>query len=168
MPPPYFITFHTYGTWLHGDQRGSVDPAHNIYNTPTIAPDARRAAREAQTLRHEPFILDAQARAVVDSTIRAVATHRGWTIHALNVRTNHVHVVVSAAHPPERVMLDFKSWSTRRLTEAGLISSKTKVWSRHGSTRWLNTQHAFDRAREYTTSEQGPDLSMDFPNETRP
>jgi hypothetical protein len=24
-PTAYFITFHTYGTWLHGDERGSTD-----------------------------------------------------------------------------------------------------------------------------------------------
>jgi len=26
----YLITFTTYGTWVHGDERGSVDREHNI------------------------------------------------------------------------------------------------------------------------------------------
>ena len=30
-PFAYFITFTTYGTWLHGDKRKSVDPKHNQY-----------------------------------------------------------------------------------------------------------------------------------------
>ena len=28
-PLAYFITFHTYGSWLHGAVSGSVDDEHN-------------------------------------------------------------------------------------------------------------------------------------------
>jgi hypothetical protein len=30
-PLAYFITFRAYGTWLHGDKRGSVDRHNNRY-----------------------------------------------------------------------------------------------------------------------------------------
>ena len=30
-PLAYFISFRTYGTWLHGDERGSIDRFHNRY-----------------------------------------------------------------------------------------------------------------------------------------
>jgi hypothetical protein len=33
-PLAYLITFPTYGTWLHGDERGSVDRDHNLPGTP--------------------------------------------------------------------------------------------------------------------------------------
>ncbi len=36
IPLAYFITFRCYGTWLHGDRRGSVDRFHNIYGTPRL------------------------------------------------------------------------------------------------------------------------------------
>jgi len=32
----YLITFRAYGTWLHGDSRGSVDRFHNRYGSPLI------------------------------------------------------------------------------------------------------------------------------------
>ena len=36
-PMGYLITFNTYGTWLHGDARGSVDRhGKNIPGTPVI------------------------------------------------------------------------------------------------------------------------------------
>jgi hypothetical protein len=38
-PIAYFITFTTYGTWLHGDERGSVDKGHNRVGTEFIAPN---------------------------------------------------------------------------------------------------------------------------------
>ena len=31
----YFSTFRTYGTWLHGDDRGSTDRSHSDWDTPT-------------------------------------------------------------------------------------------------------------------------------------
>jgi hypothetical protein len=48
MALAYFITFTTYGTWLHGMDKelGSVDVRHNAYATPFLGPDARRMSRE--------------------------------------------------------------------------------------------------------------------------
>jgi len=161
VPIAYFITFHTYGTWLHGNTNGSVSPGHNIPGTPTIAPDPHRVQRELGSLKHPPFLIDANSRRVIDQTIREVAAHRHWTIHALNIRTNHVHIVITApSHTPERVLIDLKSWCTRRLTEHACTTPDTRIWSRHGSTRWLNSQRSFDRACEYVTQEQGDDLPM--------
>lgn len=166
VPLAYFITFHTYGTWFHGDNRGSVAPGQNQPGSPTIAPDQHRVDREAAALRQPPFIIDAFARTVIDSAIREVAIHRDWKIHALNIRTNHVHIVITAPdHTPERVMNDLKAWSTRGLRDHTCISPDTRVWSRHGSTRWLNTIASFSRACEYAANEQGPNLPMSVPGE---
>lgn len=38
-PLAYLITFRTYGTWLHGDDRYSMDRHEkNIYRTPNVLP----------------------------------------------------------------------------------------------------------------------------------
>ena len=39
VPQGYLITFRCYGTWLHGDGRGSVDRFHNRYGSPLIPPN---------------------------------------------------------------------------------------------------------------------------------
>ena len=36
VPLGYFVTCRAFGTWLHGDERGSVDRKHNRYGTPRI------------------------------------------------------------------------------------------------------------------------------------
>ena len=46
VPLAYLITFTTYGTWRHGDERGSVDRAHNAYRTPHLAHNQRRESYE--------------------------------------------------------------------------------------------------------------------------
>jgi len=37
-PLAYLITFRCHGTWLPGDERGSVDRFHNRYKSPYIEP----------------------------------------------------------------------------------------------------------------------------------
>lgn len=157
-PLAYLITFPTYGKWLHGDSRGSVDRDHNIPGTPMLPPDEKRRRYEDRQLRHKSIVLDAAARAVVQRTVLDVAEHRGWTVHAINVRSNHVHVVVSTDRAPERVMNDLKSWSTRRLIETGILAPGTRVWMRHGSTRYLWKPQEVEAACRYVAEGQGPDL----------
>jgi hypothetical protein len=45
-PLAYFITFSTYGAWLHGRGVGSVDKLHNEVGTPFLAADAEQEIRE--------------------------------------------------------------------------------------------------------------------------
>lgn len=75
-----------------------------------------------------------------------------------NVRTNHVHVVASAPETPERVMNTLKSWSTRRMVEAGVLPPGTKAWVRHGSTRYLWKPDQLEAACHYVCEGQGTDL----------
>ncbi len=158
-PLAYLITFRTYGTWLHGDERGSVDREHNIPGTPLFPPDPRRETRRRSQLKHTPVELDADRRAVVRRTILEVAEHRNWEIHTLAVRSNHVHIVITAYDTPERVMTSLKAWCTRRLIAAGLGKRGTKVWSRHGSTRYLWNPDDVEAACRYLCERQGEDLS---------
>jgi REP element-mobilizing transposase RayT len=136
-PLGYFITFRTYGTWLHGDERGSVDRKQNEFGTPTVPTSEYREEWERSELKHAPVELDSGQREVVERTIREVCSHKAWKLMAVNVRTNHVHVVVDAPGAPEPVLNAFKAWATRRLAEAGLVERGARVWSRHGSTVYL-------------------------------
>src|SRR3989304_322730 len=102
-PLAYFLTFRCYGTWLHGDSRGSTDRDHNILGTQLLPPDPPRMQLPDALLRHPPVKLDAARIAVVADAIQRECERRGWLLRALNVRTNHVHAVVSASEPPERV-----------------------------------------------------------------
>jgi len=154
-PLAYFITFRCYGTWLHGDPRGSIDPQHNQRGEPLLPENPGIHRRRWSQLRNPPMTLLAPHRSVVDRTVRGVCRHRGWELHALNVCGDHVHVVVGARCRPELVMTSFKSWSTRRLREAGLVAEDGRVWSRHGSTRYLWTQKEITDASLYTLEAQG-------------
>jgi REP element-mobilizing transposase RayT len=150
-PLAYFITWSCRGTWLHGDARGSVDREHNTFGSPFIEPDVRRRAAESGLLNDPPLTLDPTRRAAVDDAIRGICRRRRWTIHALQVRSTHVHVVISAEMPPERVMQQLKAWGTRALRSSGNSGSP---WTRHGSTRYLWTDEDLSNAGEYVMEEQ--------------
>jgi hypothetical protein len=156
----YFISFHTYGSWLHGCDAGSVDRAHHTPGTPYLAPDPEREARERAEQKYPMLELDAERRFVVDATVREVSEYRGWALHAVHARTTHVHTVVTAGHTPERVMNDYKAYCTRRMREAGVLSRADEPWSYHGSTRYLDTEVSFAKAVHYVVYEQGPPLEM--------
>ena len=151
-PLAYFITFRCYGTWLHGDARGSTDRSGTHHpDAPLIPTDPTLHRRRYKALAHAPMTLDPSQRTVVDEAIRDVCLHRGWELLALNVQADHAHVVASGHCRPEPMMTAFKAWSTRRLREAGYVPSQRKLWSRHGSTRYLWNERAVEPQRPSLT-----------------
>src|SRR5690348_12316814 len=127
----YFVTFHTYGTWLHGTSKGkgSVDREHNQYGQDFVAPNAQREAKAQQDMAQPPYILRlAEERAVVCDAIVTLCKERGWRLLALHVRTNHVHAVVNADRDPGRVMSDMKARASRELTRAGFDDATRRRW----------------------------------------
>ena len=157
-PKAFLITFTAYGTRLHGDDRGTVDDGHNAYQTPFAKTDATLKNHRARQLAETPLLLSAALRGVVEGAIRAHCAFRGWHLFAVNVRTNHVHVVVSANADIEKVAREFKAYGTRALREQGLIGDRKNVWTERASTRFLFTDDALSNACNYVMYAQGPDL----------
>ena len=159
VPKGFLITIRCYGTWLHGDQRGSVNRrSFNSVGLPGISANKSLNQSDQSQLLSKPFLLGSAERAIVESAIRDVCKHRSIGLAAINVRTNHAHAVTIASSHPERIMNSFKSYSTRHLREASLVESSQKVWSRHGSTRWLWTEEHVELAVRYVLYGQGGDL----------
>jgi REP element-mobilizing transposase RayT len=151
----FLITFRCYGTWLPGDERGYVDRRRNMRGHSMLGPNARLEAAMTRAMNHPAGVLEASARAAVGAAIREGCVREAWTLHALEVRTNHVHAVLSADVPPERAMVALKAWATRRLRREGLVGDNARPWSRHGSTRWLWTERAVHDACRYVLEGQG-------------
>lgn len=158
-PLAYFITISVYGGRLHGDERGT---ARRIWQAdvfqPPVEPNPIRVATERAAMKNETPNFTQRHRHVITDAVHGVCEYRAWALHALNVRTNHVHVVVSTNGTPEVAMNTLKAWSTRRLREAGLAGPEERLWARHGSTRYLWNEKDLEDAVEYVIEGQGPDL----------
>ncbi len=162
FPLAYLITLRTYGTWLHGEEKLSVDRhGFNIYGTPRREMNAKLKNSMLQKMKQKPFLLDENCCQSVEITISEVCEHRGYKLQAINVRSNHIHVVVSAQVKPKLVIEAFKSYTTRRLREDLFVGQETKVWARGKSRRYLWKPRNVSLAIEYVLYSQGdviPDI----------
>jgi len=127
----YHLTWTTYGTWLPGDARGWVK--RGVWGVQTPDPSLEQ---QAKTLMAEgAVLLTPEQRALVEQTIADQCRIRGWTLHAVNARTNHVHVVVSADRDEDDVRDQLKAWCSQRLSDqAGLTR---KMARKAGRRHWL-------------------------------
>jgi len=159
FPLAYLITFRCYGTWLHGDERGSYRRSSGRRPV-RVPPRPRLVAAETEQLKHLPVQLNNSQRKIVEDAIREVCLHRRYTLYAVNARTNHVHSVVSASRVPEPILTAFKSYSTRALRIAGL-DNNIQPWSRHGSTVYLWKERDLNKGIEYVVLGQDHPFAAD-------
>ncbi|HEY6230369.1 MAG TPA: transposase [Pyrinomonadaceae bacterium] len=158
FPLAYLITFRSYGTWLHGDGRGSVDRFHNRYGAPRIPANERWRKYNRDLLKHTPVKLTRPQRTLVEQAIRETCKMRKWDLWATNVRSNHVHTVASASCKPEIVLAAFKANATRKLRENGCWHSSRSPWIDRGSKRYLWTEADVINAVAYVEYDQGEPL----------
>ena len=138
-PIAFFITWTCYGTWMPGDDRGWTK-WHNGDRVPQpLLADWCRGRQAEATV-----VLDRTQRQIVTNVIQEHCQKRNWQLHAVNCRTNHCHLVVTASdYDGEQVRDQLKAWSTRRLKERqrsdGVSETDLRVnwWTRKGSVRYL-------------------------------
>lgn len=158
-PLAVFFTFRCYGTWLHGDERGSVDRHNNSYGSPRIPSNPNwRKFNETQLSRLEVKLNVAQRR-TVEKAIKETCKERNWELLIVNVRTNHVHTVISiGASSSQRALAALKANATRRLRDDKLWSDENTPWAEKGSKRNLWNEKSVGEACAYVQYDQGDKL----------
>lgn len=152
-PLAYLLTWTCHGTWLHGDERGSVDDRHNGYNTSRLRPNELMLRVKQASLHGVVRTLTHAERRTITEAVVAHCGIRKWHLLAQNPRSNHVHVVVSVpAVEPEKILRELKSWATRFLSKAD--STVKDPWTDGGSTLYLFEQEDVDAAVHYVLVEQ--------------
>ena len=156
MPPPlaYFLTWTTYGTWLPGDERGWVDGHDEARHVPIQEPDPVRWGEAHSRMSDAAVTLDAPMRQLVEEVITADCAHRGWFLHAVSARSNHVHVVVSAGDVrPEKVAIMFKAYCTRKLKKLPGMAGRKDWWTENASKRYLDSEDSLQAAIRYVNGQ---------------
>ena len=167
----WLLTNTCYGNWLPGDARGFVgrvwehrppDPeeavrvSHAIPGTPydEDMPKLELAAREQ--MKGPPIHLTAPQAEAALAQFQETAEFRGWELRAVAIMFNHWHIVVGVRGDPKpsKILGDFKSWATRKLSTCfGAPASKT-WWTERGSKRKLPNAEAVICAVRYVLYEQ--------------
>ena len=168
FPLAYLITARSFGSWLHGDERGAVDRhGKNIYGTIDIASNLQLEKLMRENMKQSPVLFNQNQRAAIEESINEVCWNRGYILKAVNCRSNHFHAVISAESKPEPIINALKSYATRRLREENLIANNVKIWARNGSRRYLWRPRYVSLAIEYVLYGQG-DFDSFSKAETRP
>jgi len=78
---------------------------------------------------------------------------------AINVRTNHVHVVVAIGETSPSVALNaFKTYATKQMKQDGCWTDDKTPWVDKGSQRYLWNERSVERAVDYVLYGQGDEL----------
>jgi REP element-mobilizing transposase RayT len=148
-PVGYFLTWVTYGTWLPGDSRGWVK-----YRAGWQLPDPIRECEAKALMAENACILTREQRRAVEAQIDETCAQRSWTLHAVNCRSNHVHVVVTAdMADPDKIRVDLKAWSARALKTA-FGGERENWWAERGSIHYLNSDDDLEAAILYVRDGQ--------------
>lgn len=141
MAIAYFSTWTTYGTWLPGDSRGWYRRGAGFQDA-----DPTRRFDALVTMMETAVVLDPDQRRLVERTVADHCAIRNWFLHAVNCRTNHVHVVVTAPGRPIGLPREqFKSWCTRRLKERerpGPEAARENWWTERGWDEYIDDETA--------------------------
>src|SRR5207244_284149 len=114
FPLAYHITWGTYGTRLHGDERGTVDRSMNQHGEPIVGKDDGWQRMERSLLKFPPRVLTIEQRLFVEEIVPSICLRGDWKHLATAAAPDHVHNVLSA----EREGKDIRKWLKRWVSEA--------------------------------------------------
>ncbi len=144
-----FITWTTYGTWLPGDARGwRAKRGGNQLPDPDLEAECR------EKTKFDPVHLSPADRATVELACREHSCHRNWLLHAVNARSNHVHVVVSAYLKPQTIRDQLKANCTTQLRRQTKPLICQRTWTKGGDCEVLFDEESLHRAILYTLEGQ--------------
>jgi len=160
VPLAVLITFRCYGTWLHGDERGSIDRHNNKYGAPKYPATEHWKEISSARLKRPPVKLDAARRKAVEMAIRETCEKRHWGLFAVNVRTNHAHSVLAIGDKdPELALIALKANATRIMRETGCWPYEHSPWSE----KEVNADSGMSEALKTKLSMSLTDRAITFP-----
>jgi REP element-mobilizing transposase RayT len=148
-PLAYHITVGTYGTRLHGDDRGTVDRRMNRPGDPIIGHVEQWERMERAALRFPPRVFTPDQMRLVESLVPAVCDRGGWTVRARACAPDHLHVLVSGAADGSLIRKRMKRWLTQALAEHVPLEPEQTFWAECGSVKWVWTDEYLGRVDRY-------------------
>jgi hypothetical protein len=149
-PLAFFITWTVYGTHLQGDEEG-WRKRWKGYQPPQV----QLADWHRHRLKYGVMLLSPDERKVVEAECHAHCDHRGWHLWAVNARTSHVHIVVTANQCSGKTVRDqLKANCTRALRERWNQFCDRTVWTVGGDWQCINGEDDLETVCSYVREAQ--------------
>jgi REP element-mobilizing transposase RayT len=154
FPLAFHITSGTYGTRLHGDERGTVDRSMNQYGDRIIGRIDEWERMERDRLNFEPRIFTIDQMITIEWLIPEVCIRGGWQLHSCAAGPDHVHNILTANADGEAVRKWLKRWLGQELAKIYPLQEGETFWAECGSVKWIWTQEYLLRAIKYVRDQR--------------
>ena len=149
----YFITWTIYGTHLPGSEKWWNKKGYGL-----LPPRPRLEQWCRDRLKFPIQTLQSFERRCLQKTIEKHCEVRNWRLWAVNPRTTHVHVVVTARLVlPETTRDQFKAYCTRCLRNESDRWTGRDIWTPGGYCSLLDDEEDLANAIEYVVNGQDYD-----------
>jgi len=154
-PLAYHITFGTYGTRLHGDERGTVDRDHHQFGEPFLEPDMVRQHESEERLKFPPVVLNAVQCEFIQSLVPSICERGGWRYIVAAAAPDHVHVCLSAPDIlGDKIEPWLKRWISEALSSRWPLPKGARWWAKNGSVKWVFDEAYFSNVKQYIASQR--------------
>jgi REP element-mobilizing transposase RayT len=149
FPLAYHITWGTYDTRLHGDDRGTVDREQNKPGDPIIGKDEDWQFMGTHLLRFPPRALTSDQRLHLESIISSICVRGNWKFLTTAAASDHVHTMVAAAVDGKDIRKWLKRWLSESLSKKWSLLPEQVWWSECGSVKWIWTEDYYYSVLNY-------------------
>ena len=157
----YFITLRTYGSWIHGNPKGSVTRQNNIFNTPRFSYCKKWQDTMQNAMQETRLALNKNQRETLLQSMVNTCHYNHWRLLAAHVRVDHAHLVLQSAFSKEETMGKIKCYATKELKKNyPVLRDRTHFWSRHGSTKNIWIPEEIFYFLYYVVRDQGKPMAL--------
>lgn len=149
-PLAFFITWTIYGSHLQGDHDG-----WRLRRKGYQSPQPQLALWHRKRLKYEVKLLSPDERKLIEAECERHCCHRGWHLWAINARTSHVHIVVTADQCSGKTVRDqLKANCTRGLRARWKQFCNQPVWTIGGDWQCINCEKDLETVCLYVREAQ--------------
>jgi len=176
-PPPdlsigaTLLTWTAYGTWLPGDDQGSVSRAprveglqllRNMPGEPYDNDDPQRQAGAQDRMEGEPVHLGVVHAKCLLGCIADACERSGIELLAVAIMSKHVHVLCQGEQHGREMLQLIKGNASRRLNLEFRLESAPRWWTKSGSRRRIKSGSDLTAAIEYVQNQGHPLVVWSF------
>jgi hypothetical protein len=162
----WFLTWHTYGTWLPGSEQGFVGETRDADDnklvrteagTPYAADMPGLQGYVQKNLKGPPILLSKTQADCLFDQLQETAQARQWTLLGISISPSHGHLLVGVSGDPnpEKILGDFKAWGTRALNKQWGQPASDTWWTQGGSKRKKDGAEAIAPSLRYIRDQKG-------------